>query len=405
MQTSSSTQQPAKRVYFHVGAPKTGTTYLQHVLYRNRESLARDGVLYPYDEFDDSLRSALDLRGIGWGGREPDEYAGAWETVAGRCRAWPGSTVIVSNELLGGATAERIKAGVDSVQPADVHVLFSARDLARQLVSDWQEHIKHRHQVPLERFVDDLVELGLEAPAPFGEMFWGLHDAVRVLGRWAETVPPANIHVVTVPQPGGPADTLWRRFCTVTGLDPEAYDTEGGRANASMGVVETELVRRINARIPRLDNQHYDQLVRIQLAENILGRSSPALRLAPQHSEWVQQRSRQLIDELESAGYQIEGDLEELMPARRDVEDYLSPTDLGDGDLAPAAIRATAGMLRHASRQQRRIEDLRQRADDLGRRVAELETPHSSRELVTELYRRIRRRVGALALARLRRRD
>ena len=66
---------------------------------------------------------------------------------------------------------------------AEVHLVFTARDIARQLVSDWQEHIKHKHVVTLERFVDDLVELGIDAPRPFGQMFWGLHDPARVLGR------------------------------------------------------------------------------------------------------------------------------------------------------------------------------------------------------------------------------
>ena len=35
------------RVYLHIGAPKTGTTYLQEVLFTNRARLAEHGVLYP----------------------------------------------------------------------------------------------------------------------------------------------------------------------------------------------------------------------------------------------------------------------------------------------------------------------------------------------------------------------
>ena len=58
-----------KKVFFHVGAPKTGTTYLQQVLFQNREALARDGVLYPYEFFDESFRSMQDFRGASWGRR------------------------------------------------------------------------------------------------------------------------------------------------------------------------------------------------------------------------------------------------------------------------------------------------------------------------------------------------
>ncbi|WP_106177075.1 hypothetical protein [Prauserella shujinwangii] len=383
-----------KRVFFHVGAPKTGTTYLQLVLLRNREALARNGVLYPYERHDESFRSTIDFRGIGWAGMPPGEHAGAWDRVAARCRDWPGDTVIVSNELLGGATRERIEHGLGTVRPADVHVVFTARDFARQLVSDWQEHIKHRHQVPLETFVDDLVEKGIDAPEPFGEMFWGLHDAARVLGTWAEVVPPENIHLVTVPHAGGPRDVLWRRFCAVTGLDPDAYDPEGGRSNSSMGVVETELVRRINAEVMDLPNDSYDHLVRIQLAEHILGKHSPGLSLPPQHREWARKRSRELIDELSVAGYRVEGDLEELMPADQPGGEYVSPTELTEADLAPAAIRAATGLLRHSSDQRGRIGHLRGRLDAAT-------APRSSRDLAMELYRRARGRAGR-ALRRVR---
>ena len=51
-----------KKVFFHVGAPKTGTTYLQQVLFQNREAWPH-GVLYPYEFFDESFRSMQDFRG------------------------------------------------------------------------------------------------------------------------------------------------------------------------------------------------------------------------------------------------------------------------------------------------------------------------------------------------------
>ncbi len=180
----------SKRVFFHVGAPKTGTTYLQNVLFKNRELLAANGVLYPYDDAGQSFRSMQDFRGAGWAGGRAAEFRGEWEAVAGRARGWDGSTVILSNELLGGSSAERIARGLRTVEPAEVHVVFSARDFARQLVSDWQEHIKHKHTVTLEQFVDDLIEFGLDAPQPFGELFWGMHDATYVLARWGALVPP-----------------------------------------------------------------------------------------------------------------------------------------------------------------------------------------------------------------------
>ncbi|HSE71990.1 MAG TPA: hypothetical protein VLA97_14605 [Nocardioidaceae bacterium] len=374
-----------KRVYFHVGAPKTGTTYLQQVLFQNRKALAGNGVLYPYARFGDSFRSAVDFVGEGWGSKPARSFAGSWDEVATRAREWTGSTVIVSNELLGGASADRVAARLQELGPAEVHVVFTARDLARQLVSDWQEHVKHKHTVPLEQFVGDLVERGFDAPEPFGRMFWGLHDPVHVLGRWAPAVPPANVHVVTVPQPGAPADTLWRRFCAVTGLDPESYQTSVRRANRSMGVAETELLRRMNADLRSLRDDLYSTLVRVHLAERVLGGRSARLTLPPQYLPWVTERSREMVRDLADAGYRVEGDLAELLPVAEQHLDHVSPTDLSEADLAPAAVRAASGMVQHSARQRERLELLEAGRD-----------PDSPRERARAALARGRAPVGRL---------
>ena len=249
-----------------------------------------------------------DFRGVGWGTQRAQRVQGRVEDRRrpGR-RAGPATPSIISNELLGGADAERIAAGLASVGPADMHVIFSARDFARQLVSDWQEHIKHKHEVTLEKFVDDLIELGLDAPKPFGELFWGMHDAAYVLRRWAVVVPAENIHVVTLPPPGrtqGHAVAALLRGSPVSTAG--GYDAVTERANPSMGVAETELVRRMNAYVQGMPAENYDPLVRIQLAEHILGGQPPKLMLPTGRMDWVMERSRQLIDELKSAGYPVD---------------------------------------------------------------------------------------------------
>lgn len=347
-----------KRVYLHIGAPKTGTTYLQHVLFKNREALAADGVLYPYSAVEQSFRSAHDFCGTTWFGHGSDRFRGEWDRVAVATREWEGSTVIISSELLAAARPEQIRSRLALLEPAEMHVVFSARDLARQLVSDWQEQVKHKHTVTLERFVDDLVELGVEAPEPFGRLFWGMHDAAAVLGSWAQTVPPERIHVITLPPPDGQPGALWTRFCAVTGLEPRGYDLSARRANASMGVLETELVRRMNRRLRKMDGNSYDVLVRLFLAEKVLGGGTTRLTLPPHRATWASERSRTLIDELKVAGYRVEGDLEDLMPSPPDT-DYVSPTSLSDGDLGPVAITAATALLKQAGKlreQNRRLQ-------------------------------------------------
>jgi hypothetical protein len=340
-----------RRVFLHVGAPKTGTTFLQNVLWQNRAELARAGVSYPLDRPDEHFAATMDLREMAWGQHRDPRWQGAWERLAGRARAARGPTVVISSELLGGATAEQAARAVASVGPAEVHVIFTARDLARQLPSDWQEHLKHRHQITFSRFVTDLVELGPDAPTPFGEMFWGLHDPVDVLSRWRDAVAPERIHVVTVPQPGAPPGLLWERFASVLGVDPSAYDTQVSSVNTSLGVAECELLRRVNIELRgRIAQRHYDPLVRLQLA-GILApgtneSSSTKLALPPELMAPVTQRSRELSEGIRAAGYHVVGDLDELVPTpAQSSSPALQPEQVGCEALLGSALVAISGLL------------------------------------------------------------
>ena len=97
----------SSRVLLHVGTPKTGTSYLQDVLFRNRRTLASAGILYPGDRFDAHFLAALDLMRLPWGGLET-QAVGAWDKLATKVRKHDG-TAIDSHEIL--ATASRGSRG------------------------------------------------------------------------------------------------------------------------------------------------------------------------------------------------------------------------------------------------------------------------------------------------------
>ncbi len=388
--------EPTKRIFIHIGAPKTGTTYLKSVLLKNVDALAAAGVLYPYTDIGQSFRAAHDFCRMRWFGQRADRFRGEWDLLVQRSREWDGGTVILSSELLAAAAPDRIGKGLAPLAPYEVHIVFTARDFARQLASDWQEHIKHKHTVTLEKFVDDLVELGLDAPEPFGRLFWGMHDAAYVLERWARFVPVERIHVLTVPLPGGEGDALWKRFCATTGLDPAGYDTRTRRSNPSMGVAETELVRRLNFGVTKMQTNSYNALVRLLLADKVLRGGSPRLSLPPHRLPWLRQRSRALIDDLAAAGYQVEGDLADLLPADPSSE-YVSPTGLTEADLGPAAIKAAAALLSHAGKLRDRNQSLRGRPDSSDDPDAGL--AHQPRRLAKAGRRAARRLLGGTEAA------
>jgi hypothetical protein len=353
------------RAFVHIGAPKTGTTYVQSVLWANREQLASDGVLYPYEHEKQHFPAMLDLRERGWGGHPPGYWRGTWDAVAQRASTWAGHTTILGNEILGGASTGQVRRLVDSLAPAEVHVIFTARDLARQLVSDWQEHIKHKHTVTLEEFVDDLIEHGHDAQPPFGEMFWGLHDADHVLRRWSQVVPAHRIHLVTLPPPGAAGGMLWQRYCQVTGLDPARYSLDVRRTNTSLGLAEAEVVRRVNARVQQVSPQHYDPLVRVRLTGSTLNGSGGRIVLPEGRMPWVRKRSRALVDSLSGSGYDVVGDLDDLMPRAEDHQGYVATEDIQPNEMLPIAIRATAALLRIAANQRSRIREYRRELGEL----------------------------------------
>ena len=96
-----------RKVHLHVGTPKTGTSYLQHVLYHNRRLLHRHGIVYPADRFDAPFLAALDLMRMPWGGLEA-QAIGAWDALAATVRRAHGDAII-SHEIL--ATASRVQIG------------------------------------------------------------------------------------------------------------------------------------------------------------------------------------------------------------------------------------------------------------------------------------------------------
>ena len=390
------------RATVHVGAPKTGTTYLQAVLWRNRAALADAGVSYPLERPNEHFAAALDLRDMPWGGRVDGAWRGSWDRIAARLRAARGS-VVLSNELLGGATpqqAARVVADLAGPGEREVHVVFTARDLARQLASDWQEHVKHRHTVTFERFVDDLVRLGRDAPAPFGELFWGLHDAAAVLGTWSQVVPPDRVHLVTVPPGGSDPDLLWRRFAGAAGLSDVPVDLRVRPRNVSMGTVEAELIRRLNQVLRgRFPHARYDELVRQVLAETVLVSpdrvtpASPRPTLPPERDAWVQARSREMVEAVRAAGFDVIGDLDDLVPA---------PSTGGpqpgsvDDELLPAALDGLAGLLRHLARARDELDYWRD--NSWRHRLVRFSDRHRwvmpARRAYTSSSRRMRRLIG-----------
>jgi hypothetical protein len=342
----------AQRVYLHIGLPKTGTTSVQDTLWDNRRALAPTGVHYPGYIVEAHYHATIDLQRERYHEWLRPLSEGAWDRLVADIRAWP-ATSVVSCELLATATPKEIERALSSLDFAEVHVVCTARDLARQVPSAWQEYIKTGHTITLPELLR-AVRTG--EPAETSELFWDFQDLPQILRRWTSSLPPERVHVVTVPQ-AGPG--VWPRFASVIGVEPDRI-TRRLRYNTSMGAVETELLRRLNGAL-EMEWQHYVAVVRDQLARDILSlRPGPRrITLPADDLLWLRKRAYQFVDEIRDAGYQVVGDLDELIPEEPVRDDgYSAPAE---PEMLDVAVSVLARMLPRVPeqwpRQQRRLKE------------------------------------------------
>jgi len=330
----------AARVLIHVGAPKTGTSYLESIIWGQRARLEADGIWMPGRgrAAHDALMG--EVRGGVWRHANP---AWTWQKVADEARRRD-DVVLVSKEMLSGATAEEATIATGPLRDEEVHIIVTARQLAASLPSSWQQAVKARMRVPFGQW------LAAVRRNP-GHGFWRHQDPISIAQRWAPGFPPERVHVITMPPDSSDPTALWRRFASVIGVDPDSYEAPEKPRNESLGAVEIELLRRVNVglgdalpmRDPYLDN------VRAHLTRPVLLRRPDKVKfgVGAEYADWLVERADQTIRELGDYGCQIIGDLEDLRP--RHELGLPSPDEVSEADIAALAVEALAKVLINAA--------------------------------------------------------
>lgn len=351
------TRPPA--VFLHIGEPKTGTTYLQDILWRNRDTLARAGVTLPGLTPVDQFRAMQDLRGIPPEHDDPmGSWIGDWDVLAAQAAHPRGGTAVISQESIGAATPSQVQHAVTSLAGTELHVVLTVRDFAGLLPAEWQETVKHRRSLGWEAWLDR-VRSTEPVPGTRPDVgFWRSHDTPSQLALWSRFVAPHRIHVVTVPPRSSGPQVLWQRFAALLGVEDIAVAAGGTRRNPSLGLAETEFLRTLNlALVGRIPNWFYADAVKQALAHEILTErvSSTKVRLPDEHRDWVQARTSATISYLETAGHEVIGDLHELRPSHPLSSGSMSsPGSPAVADeQVDAAVRALAGLIARDYRRRR----------------------------------------------------
>jgi hypothetical protein len=339
-------------VFLHVGEPKSGTTFVQQVMWGNRDVLARQGVLLPGLHPQDHFRANQDLREAPQSPDDPTgSWAGEWDLLAKQALRADRAAVI-SHELLAAATEEQAARAIASLDGADVHVVLSLRDFVSLLPAEWQETVKHRNRQTWEQWLSRVRSADLNSRPGMARWFWRVHDTPDVLRRWTQGIAADRVHIVTLPPSGSPPELLWQRFASVLGVDAASADLRAARPNASLGLAEAEMLRRLNIALSKdsVSSYFYAVHVKEHLAHSYLA-ERPANRrpqLPPDIYEWAAQRCTVVVETLRGAGFDIVGSLDDLLPrsgyaAAADERVNEAPAD----EVLDAAIGALATTLRN----------------------------------------------------------
>jgi hypothetical protein len=144
-------------VFIHVGAPKTGTTYLQQVMTANTAALAKAGGIHVAGRMFAQHHAALDLRGVPPAPGEDQARVGSWDRMTARLVA-SGLDGVISSELLAWASEDDVDRARASLADLELHVVFTMRDLGRQIPALWQEEVKNGSKLPFDEFLGSLFD-------------------------------------------------------------------------------------------------------------------------------------------------------------------------------------------------------------------------------------------------------
>jgi hypothetical protein len=326
------------RVFVHIGLPKTATSYLQTIIWSNRDRLRQAGVVVPGDRRTDHLWASREVREDPNQQRAPELHRTAWTRLRHELASSSG-TGLLSHEFFAAASGRQARDLVTALAAAEVHVVVTAREPLGLFTASWQESLKNGSTTTMADYGRRV------SKSPTAIWNWRTLDLKLVLQRWSEAVPPTRIHVLVLDPTADRAD-IWRRFARLLGVDPGIVDLSQSFPNTSMGVAEAETLRRINGRLEGF-NRAFDKGVYIRtfLAdERLVPRKGEKFWPEPDQVEDCRRRGRSTVAYLQEGEFDVSGQLEHLL-VPDELEDRRLPASVTDAEVAEVAVGLAATML------------------------------------------------------------
>jgi hypothetical protein len=367
---SSHPNTPSGTVLLHIGPAKTGSTAMQHAMFQAREQLAQHGVHYvgrrPHEKEAGGIALGLARGPIGRRDPRPESWQRLVDEIAGTTLP----RMVLSNEDFGRADEAAIDRILAATGPERTHLVYVARRLDKVLPSHWQQQVKARMTSSYEDFLREMLDP--DAGTWRHELVMGPQDTGAVLARWGKVLPPERITVVVADERD--REALPRAFETLLGLPTGLIAPPRGPANRSMGLAETEAVRRINRLAIEEDWSpvEYRQLVQLGVVRTLKDRAAGGGARVGGVPAWAFDRVAELADAqaeaIASFGGGVIGDPEKVR-VRGQVEPVTLPDAISAVDLDVLAdvvsgLRAGSGHVK--TRADARPAHVVQPRDELG---------------------------------------
>lgn len=301
----------AKTLVLHIGAMKSGTSFIQNVLDNHRTPLAEHGILWACPRWRGQVLAVRELAEYGGDKQPPMPEGGYWQRMVDQINAHPG-TAIVSMEFLAPRRLQKIQLIQEAFAGTDLQVVLTARDLARSIPAMWTESMQNRGVRTWEEFLDAVRRRDMSQKP--GRWFWNHQDLAAICERWAGAVGRDHFTLITVPPKGAPPSLLWDRFAQVAGIPAGLCSVDTARSNPGIDAASAMVLRALNERLADagIERWQYERLVKSGLAKQGLvrrGRDSVPLGL---DERWVRKASRDDLGRLRALGLRVVGDIAEL---------------------------------------------------------------------------------------------
>ena len=333
-------------MYLHVGAMKTGTSFLQGMLTYNAEPLREAGLLVVPKRGE----AVADLVGYEPGEHvERDQHKGAWRELVDAAHDYDGRASVLSHELLSLQGPGRYDEIVADFAGMELHVVLTVRDATAVLPAQWQTAARNRGSQTWPEYVAAARD---PATRPRSHTFLHSQRIGTLIRRWRNRVGAERVHVVTVPGPGAPREALWERFASVLQVDPTVATETQVESNPSTGYATAHLVCLVHGEaarrgLPRRETRRLAGFVAHQAAMRREEDTKPPLDRATLRftADW----NREVVKVLRRSRVELVGEQADL-PVKPDLSQerpLLPPDDESLVAAARGALTALTALAEH----------------------------------------------------------